>query len=233
MCGFSGNDQLLDHIFQLLSKEYRDDCRRRFIRSQPVIIARVSRRLPQKIRVFIHRFQDTRKHQQELDILMRRLSWLQQVLPIICGKGPVIMLSGTIHASKWLLMQQAFHAMLAGYPLQCLHNQMVVVDCHVSLRIDWCKLVLRRCHFVMLSLGRYAHLPQFDINVFHESGDSLADRSEVMVIQFLTLWRHGSKQGTSRIDQVFPLLELLGVNQEVFLFRSNGWSDFHGCRIPK
>ena len=92
----------------LLSKEYRDDCRRRFIRSQPVIISWVSRRLPQKIRVFIHRFQDTRKHQQELDIFMRRLSWLQQVLPIICGKGPVIMLSGTIHASKWLSCSRHF-----------------------------------------------------------------------------------------------------------------------------
>ena len=69
--------------------------------------------------MFIHRFQDTRKNQQELDILMRRLSRLQQVLPVIRDKRPVIMLSGTIHASKRLLMQQAFHAMLAGYPLHC------------------------------------------------------------------------------------------------------------------
>ena len=130
-------------------------------------------------------------------------------------------------------MQQAFHAMLAGYPLQCLHNQMVVVDCHVSLRIDWSKFVLGRRYFVMLRLSRHAHLPQFHVDIFHESCNPLADRSEVMVIQFLSLWRHGAEQRASRIDQVFPLLELLGVNQEVFLFRSNGWSDFHGCRIPK
>ncbi len=110
-------DQLLQHILQLLAQEDGDDRRRCLIGSQPVVVAHIRGRLPQKIRMDVDGFQDTGQHQQELDILMGRLARLQQVDPVVGDDRPVIVLARTVHPGKWFLMEQAFHPVLAGHPL--------------------------------------------------------------------------------------------------------------------
>ena len=140
--------------------------------------------------MFVHRFQDTREHKQELNILMRRLSRIKQVLTVVRRKRPVVMLTGTIHSRKWFFMQQALHPMLTCHPFQCLHDNMVMVDSHVRFRVDRRKFMLRRRHFIVLRLGSHADLPQLLIHILHEPCDSLADRSEIMIVQFLSLRRH-------------------------------------------
>ena len=82
-----------------------------------MVIPRIRSRLAQKICMLIYRFQDTGKHQKELDIFMRRLTRIQKIPSFICGKGPVVMLTGTIYPRKRLLMEQTLHAMLAGNTL--------------------------------------------------------------------------------------------------------------------
>ena len=51
----------------------------------------------------------------------------------------------------------------------------------------------------------YTKLPQLYVYMLHERYDSLADRSEIMVIQLLSFRRHCTKQGTAGKDQVFSL----------------------------
>ena len=79
-------------------------------------------------------------------------------------------------------MKQTLHTVLARNSLQCLHYQMVVVNCHITLCINRRKLVLCRRYFVVLCLRCYTNFPEFFVNIFHESCDSLADGSEVVVI---------------------------------------------------
>ena len=65
--------------------------------------------------------------------------------------------------------------MLACNSLQSLHYDMVMIQCYVTLCIDWCKFMLSRCNFVVLCLRCYTNFPEFFVNIFHESCDSLAD----------------------------------------------------------
>ena len=63
--------------------------------------------------MLVHCLQDTGEHQQELDVLMRRLARIQKVLAVVCGQGPVVMLTGTVDSCERFLMKQSAHAMAA------------------------------------------------------------------------------------------------------------------------
>ena len=164
---------------------------------------------------------------------MRCLARVQQVFTIICSDRPVVMLTGTIHSCERFLMKQTLHTVLARNSLQCLHYQMIVINCHITLCIDRRKLVLCRCHFVVLCLRCYANFPEFFIDILHKSCNSLTNGSEIMIIQLLTFRRHCSKQCASCIDQVFSLHEFFSVHKEVLLLRSHGRNYFLSRCIAK
>ena len=123
----------------------------------------------------IHCFQNTGQHQKELHVLMGRLARVQKIDAVIRGQGPVIVLSGTIHSRKGLLMQQTLKAMLVGHLFQGLHNQLIVVHSHVALRVDGRQLVLSRSHLVGWVL---ADTPSFQSSRFTSSMKS-AIRSRI------------------------------------------------------
>ena len=85
------------------------------------------------------------------------------------------------------------------------HNQLVMIYRNVGGLINRSQLVLCGSHFVMLCLGGYAQLPQFNVQILHERTDSLADSTEVMILQLLSLGCGCTEQGTSCEDQVFTL----------------------------
>ena len=118
--------------------------------------------------------------------------------------------------------------------LQGLHNHLVVVYCndlllHRSVPAHAVPELLRYAVF----LQETPKFPEFFVDIFHVRSDTLTDGSEVMVIQFLSLRRHCSEQGTSGIDQVFSLQIFLLVNQEILLLRSNGRCYLFGGCISK
>ena len=115
------------------------------------------------------------------------------------------MLTGTVHSGERLLMQQAGHTVTSCYFLHGLHNQLVMIYRNVGGLINRSQLVLCGSHFVMLCLGGYAQLPQFNVQILHEGTDSLADSTEVMILQLLSLGCGCTEQGTSCEDQVFTL----------------------------
>ena len=81
--------------------------------------------------------------------------------------------------------------------------------------------MLGRCYFVVLRLGRNAHLPEFFVYLAHIGGNSLADGTKVMVVQLLSLGRHSAEQRASGIDQIFALQIFLPVDQEILLLCSD------------
>ena len=107
------------------------------------------------------------------------------------------MLTGTVHSGERLLMQQAGHTVTSCYFLHGLHNQLVMIYRNVGGLINRSQLVL--------CLGGSAQLPQFNVQILHEGTDSLADSTEVMILQLLSLGCGCTEQGTSCEDQVFTL----------------------------
>ena len=124
---------------------------------------------------------------------MRRLARFQHIDPVVRHKRPVVMLSGTIDSGKRLLMQQTLHSMLARHPLQCLHHDLIVIHRDIDFRVDRRQFMLCRSHLVMLGLCGNTNFPEFNIDVAHKRRDPLADRAEIMIVQFLALGRPGSK----------------------------------------
>ena len=181
----------------------------------------------------IYCFQDTGQDKKELDVLMRCLARIQKIDSVVCNNRPVVMFTGTIYACKWFFMKQTLHTVLACNSLQGLHNNLVVVNCHICLCIDRSQLVLCRSYFVVLCLCRNTKFPKLFVHILHERSDPLADGSEVMVIKLLSFRRHCTEECTACKDKVFSLKELLLIYKEVFLLRSYGRSYLLGGSISK
>ena len=130
-------------------------------------------------------------------------------------------------------MEQTDQSLLRGYSFQRLHHDLVMVGGHIGLRVDGGQFVLGGSHFVVLGFGGNSHLPELLVDLLHISRDPLADGSEVMVVQLLTLGRHGAEQGTPGIDQIFAFQIFFTVDQEVLLFRPDGRRHLPGCGVAE
>ena len=71
--------------------------------------------------MLVYGLNDAGQYQQELDIFIRCVARIQQVHAVVRYHRPVVMLTGTIHAGKRLLVQQTFQIVTAGNFLHCLH----------------------------------------------------------------------------------------------------------------
>ena len=115
--------------------------------------------------------------------------------------------------------------MFSRHFLHDLHGKLVVVRSYVRCRIDGRQLMLRRSDLIVFGFGKDPQLPEFLVQVLHESNDPGLDNAEIMVVQLLALRRHGSEQCSSRVYKVRTLFEHLPVDQEVFLLRSDAGPD--------
>ena len=81
----------------------------------------------------------------------------------------------------------------------------------------------------MLRLRRNTVLPQILIEFSHEMRNLILNHTEVLIVKLLSLWCRCAKQCTSGQLQVKSLIELILVNQEVLLLRSNGSCYLRRC----
>ena len=131
------------------------------------------------------------------------------------------MLSGTIDTCKWLFMKKAAHSMTARHFLENPHHHLVVVRCNVCSLINRSKLMLRRSNLVMLCFCRNTKFPALLVYLFHIGGNSLTNRSKIVIVHLLSLWRHCSKKCPACICKVFSLQPFIFIDQEVFLLCTN------------
>ena len=164
---------------------------------------------------------------------MRGFSRFQKIDPIICGKRPVVVFTGSIQPCKWFLMEKTAHSVTACHFLQNTHHNLVMICCNIYRGINRSQLMLCRSNLIMLCLGCHAQLPALLIYFFHICGNSLTDGSEIMIVHLLSLRRHCSEKSTACINQVFSLHIFLFINKEVLLFSTNGRCNTFGCSISK
>ena len=81
--------------------------------------------------------------------------------------------------------------------------------------------MLCRSNFIVLGLGKDAELPELSVQISHILCNSRLDRAEIVIVHFLSLWRHSTEKCTTCHDEVFSLLPHIAVNKEVFLLWTN------------
>ena len=143
------------------------------------------------------------------------------------------MLTGTVHARKGLLVQQASESMAFRQLFHRFHYNLIVVYRNIGRFINGSKLMLRRSRLIMLRFGSDAQLPQFNVQILHESAHALPDNSEVMILQLLSLRRRRSEQRTACENQILSFQIFLAIHQEILLLRSHGSRYLGSSRIPE
>ncbi len=151
----------------------------------------------------VNRFDNTRQHQQKLDIFIGRISRVKQIHAVVCSQRPVIVFPGAVHAFKGFFMEQAGQSVTPRHLFHSLHHKLVMVNRNIGGLINCRQLVLRRRDLVMLGLGGYSQLPEFYVQILHICAHALSDGSEIMVFHLLPLRRRRSEQRPARIN-IFP-----------------------------
>ena len=141
---------LVENILELIPKENGNDCRRRFCRTQTMVIAMAGSRHTQNIRILIHTFDDSCQENQELCVFMRCLTRIQQILSVISTHGPVVVFTTTVDTGKGFFMEQTRQTMVAGNTFHGFHNQLVMVCCCVTVAENRRQFMLCRRYFIML-----------------------------------------------------------------------------------
>ena len=176
----------------------------------------------QQVLIIVNSLDNCCEEQQELCIFSRCLAWGEKILTLICGDRPVVVLAGTVHASKRLFVEQTNKSVTESNFLHYLHCKLVVVGSDICSIIDRRKFMLCRSNFIVLCLGKDAELPELSVQISHILCNSRLDRAEIVIVHFLSLGRHSTEESSSCHNEVFSLLPHITVNKEVFLLGTNG-----------
>ena len=117
-------------------------------------------------------------------------------------------------------MKKTCKSLSLGNLLHNLHNNLVVVYCHICRIINSSQLMLCRSHFIVLCLCSNAEFPQLNIQIMHKRANTLSNSSKIMVIKLLTFWSRCAKQGSSCINKVLSGKKIISVHKKIFLLWS-------------
>jgi hypothetical protein len=218
---------------ELVAEEDRDDRRRRLVRAEAVVLARVGHRGAQERLVLVDGRDDRRAEEQEPQVRRRVVARLEQVLPGVGAHRPVVVLARAVDAGERLLVQQAHQAVAARDVLQDLHRQLLVVRADVRVLEDRRELVLVRRDLVVARLDRHAELLQLALGLEHVGEDALGDRAEVVVVELVALRRLGPEERAAGVDEVRALVEVLLVDEEVLLLGADRRVDALGAEVAE
>ena len=213
-------DDVVDDVGELLAEVDRDDRRRRFIRTEAMVVASVRDRAAQQVRVHIDRAHHRREEHDEPQVRLRRVAGVEQVVAGVGRERPVVVLARAVDARERLLVQQALEAVLLRHLLQHFHAEHVVVGSDRRALEDRRDLVLLRRNFVVSRLHRHAELPQLVLALLHVGQHARLDRTEVVVFELLALRRLRAEQRAAGRDQIGTTQVEVAVDEEVLLLAS-------------
>ena len=179
-------------------------------------------RQSQQYRICINSLDEGTCKCQETDVFFRFLTWIKQVLTVVCNDGIVVMLTGTVDSIKWLFMEQTCKAMLFCCSFENIHDDQVLIHSNISTREYRSKFKLCRRNFIMFCFGIDTKFPQFFIDFLHVCLDATRNCTEVMVTQLLPLRSGSTEQCSSGQFQIQTLIIVFLVNQKVFLLQTYG-----------
>ena len=102
----------------------------------------------------VHRAQHGGAEDQELDVVVRRVAGIEQVVAQLVAHAPVQVLARAVDAGERLLVQQARQAVLRRDPPQHLHRHHLVIGGDVGVLEDRRDFVLARRDLVVARLDR-------------------------------------------------------------------------------
>ena len=99
--------QCVQNALEFFAHKDGDDCRRCLVCTQTVVISGRRCADAEQVCIFINTLDDCAQECEELHIFHRCAARIQQVLTIVGSHGPVVVLTGTVHAVERLFVQQA------------------------------------------------------------------------------------------------------------------------------
>ena len=80
-------------------------------------------------------------------------------------------------------------------------------------------------NLIVLGFCENSQLPKLLVKIGHIFGHPGLDNSEIVIVHFLSFWRHGSEKGSAGENQILTLIKQLLVHKEVFLLGSDRSAD--------
>src|SRR5579864_7635185 len=190
--------------------------------AQPVVIPRAGDGHPQPPLPRVRRAQHGHAKDQELDVVVRRVSRTEEVVPQVVRHAPVHVLAAAVDAAKRLFVGEARQAVAGRRAPQQFHRHHLMVGRDVGALENRREFVLAGRDFVVTRLDRHADLIEFGLDVLHESQHALRNRAEVLVLEFLALRGLRAEQRAAGVDEVGPREEEVSIDEEVLLLGSAG-----------
>ena len=110
------------------------------------------------------------------------------------------MLAGAVDPLEGLFVEQAHQPVAGSQLFHDFHGELVVVGGDVGGGVDGGQLMLTGSHLVVAGLGRDSQLPQLLVQFLHKGQNPRLDGTVVVVVQLLSLGRHGSEKGAASVD---------------------------------
>ena len=221
---------LLEDVGEHVAEEDRNDRRRRLVGPEAVIVPGAGDRETHQPLELVHRAQHGRTEDEELDVVVRRVARIEQVVPEVVAHAPVQVLAGAVDPGERLLVHQAREAVFRRHPSQHLHRHHLVISGDVGVLEDRGELELAGRDLVVPRLHRHADLVELALDVHHEGEHALGDGAEVVVLHLLALRRAGAEQRAAGVDQVRTAEIELPVDKKVLLLGAAGGVDALGLR---
>ena len=118
-------------------------------------------------------------------------------------------------------MEQAHQIVPGRHPLHGLHSQLVLIRRNIAGGINRRQFMLAGCNFFVLRFGGDAQLPQLIVQLLHKRLNAGINRTEIMIVQLLTLRRFRAEQSAPGKAQIFSFFIQILVYQEIFLFTAD------------
>ena len=116
--------------------------------------------------------------------------------------------------------------MTTGNTVQYFHGKHVVINGNTGFFEDGGNFELLRSDFIVTSLDGNTKLPKFKFSLRNGSQNVRRHGSKVMIFQLLMLRRNSTEQSTTSHAQVRTQSKVITINQEEFLFSSQGSVNF-------
>ncbi len=224
---------LLEDVVELLAEEDRDDCGRRLVRAEAVIVRRRSDHSAQHAAVLVHGADDGRTEHEKLRVLVRRGAWVEKVTLRCVAEREVHVLAAAVHAGERLLVEEADHAVPLGDTAHRHHDELLMIRRDVALLEHRGELELTWRDLVVPRLCGDTELEELVLRLDHERKDPLGNRPEVVVLELLTLRRLRTEERTARGHEIGTRQVELSIDEEVLLLRARVRNDLRRVLVPE
>ena len=231
MDGSLAIDDLLDDLGKLVAQEDGHNRWRSLVGAQTMRIGCTHDRCLEQTVVLVYTHQSLCDEDYETEVILRCLARTMKQNACICSETPVVVLTGTIDACEWLLMEKYAETVMASYLLHQAHQEHIVVNGKVGLLEDRCQLKLVWCYLVVTGLARNTEFKSLDFQILHESLNTLWDGAEVVVVHLLVLGRIMTHQGATCQHQVRTCCIQAFIYQEVLLLPTEIGNNFLDIRV--